>query len=75
MTALAATIGTGNIVGVATAMVLGDPAQLSGCGISALFGLSTKYAESTLAVKYRIVSIKKGNGRRPDVRAGTGVQA
>ncbi|MEG0075348.1 MAG: sodium:alanine symporter family protein [Eubacterium sp.] len=53
MTALAATIGTGNIVGVATAMVLGGPGALFWMWISALFGLSTKYAESVLAVKYR----------------------
>lgn len=53
MTALAATIGTGNIVGVATAMVSGGPGALVWMWISALFGLSTKYAESVLAVKYR----------------------
>lgn len=53
MTALAATIGTGNIVGVATAMVLGGPGALIWMWISALFGLSTKYGESVLAVKYR----------------------
>ena len=53
MTALAATIGTGNIVGVATAMVLGGPGALMWMWISALFGLSTKYGESVLAVKYR----------------------
>ena len=53
MTALSATIGTGNIVGVATAMVLGGPGALVWMWISALFGLSTKYAESVLAVKYR----------------------
>ncbi|MDO4311952.1 MAG: sodium:alanine symporter family protein [Eubacteriales bacterium] len=53
MTALAATIGTGNIVGVATAMVLGGPGAIVWMWISALFGLSTKYGESVLAVKYR----------------------
>ena len=52
-TALAATIGTGNIVGVATAMVLGGPGALVWMWISAAFGLSTKYGESVLAVKYR----------------------
>ncbi len=56
MTSLAATIGTGNIVGVATAMVLGGPGALVWMWISALFGLSTKYAESVLAVKYREVN-------------------
>ncbi len=53
MTALAATIGTGNIVGVATAMVLGGPGAIVWMWLSALFGLSTKYGESVLAVKYR----------------------
>lgn len=53
MTALAATIGTGNIVGVATAMVMGGPGAIVWMWISALFGLSTKYVESVLAVKYR----------------------
>lgn len=53
MTALAATIGTGNIVGVATAMVSGGPGALIWMWISALFGLSTTYCESVLAVKYR----------------------
>ena len=52
-TALSATIGTGNIVGVATAMVLGGPGALVWMWISAAFGLSTKYGESVLAVKYR----------------------
>ena len=53
MTALSATVGTGNIVGVATAMVLGGPGALVWMWVSAAFGLSTKYAESVLAVKYR----------------------
>ena len=53
MIALSATVGTGNIVGVATAMVLGGPGALVWMWISAAFGLSTKYAESVLAVKYR----------------------
>lgn len=58
MTALAATIGTGNIVGVATAMVAGGPGAIVWMWISALFGLSTKYAESLLAVKYRVTNDK-----------------
>ena len=53
MTALSSTIGTGNIVGVATAMVLGGPGAVIWMWISAAFGLSTKYAESVLAVRYR----------------------
>lgn len=52
-TALAATIGTGNIVGVATAMVLGGPGDIIWMFIAAAFGISTKYAESVLAIKYR----------------------
>ena len=54
MTELAATIGTGNIVGVATAMVLGGPGALVWMIISSFIGLSTKFAESMLAVKYRV---------------------
>jgi len=53
MTALAATIGTGNIVGVATAMVSGGPGALVWMWLSAMFGLSTTYGESVLAIKYR----------------------
>ncbi|MCR1841401.1 alanine/glycine:cation symporter family protein [Murimonas intestini] len=56
MTELAATIGTGNIVGVATAMVLGGPGALIWMMVSALIGLATKFAESTLSVKYRTVN-------------------
>lgn len=52
-TELAATIGTGNIVGVATAMVLGGPGALLWMMISSLIGMATKLTESTLAVKYR----------------------
>jgi len=54
MTALAATIGTGNIAGVATAVVLGGPGALFWMWVSAFFGMATKYAEGLLAVKYRI---------------------
>lgn len=53
MTTLAATIGTGNIVGVATAMVSGGPGALVWMWISACFGLTTKFAECMLAIKYR----------------------
>ena len=55
MTALAATVGTGNIVGVATAVVLGGPGALFWMWLSALFGMATKYAEAILAVKYRVI--------------------
>ncbi|MEL4305822.1 sodium:alanine symporter family protein [Methanococcoides sp. LMO-2] len=54
-TALAATIGTGNIVGVATAIKAGGPGALFWMGLAAFFGMATKYAECMLAVKYRTV--------------------
>lgn len=57
-TALAATIGTGNIVGVATAMVSGGPGALVWMWISALFGLTSKFSECMLAIKYREVNEK-----------------
>ncbi len=53
-TALAATIGTGNIVGVATAVALGGPGAVLWCWLTGVFGFSTKYAEAVLAVKYRV---------------------
>lgn len=57
-TALAATIGTGNIVGVATAMVSGGPGVLVWMWISAAFGLTSKFSECMLAIKYREVNEK-----------------
>ena len=54
-TALSATIGTGNIVGVATALVSGGPGALFWMVLAAFFGMATKYAEGLLAVKYRTV--------------------
>ncbi|ASU22282.1 sodium:alanine symporter family protein [Vibrio anguillarum] len=57
-TALSATIGTGNIVGVATAIKLGGPGALFWMWLAALFGMATKYAECLLAVKYRQVDDK-----------------
>ena len=53
-TSLAATIGTGNIVGVATAVALGGPGAVLWCWLTGLLGISTKYAEGLLAVKYRV---------------------
>lgn len=53
--ALSATIGTGNIVGVATAIVAGGPGALFWMWVAALFGTATKYAECLLAIKYRVV--------------------
>ena len=52
--ALASTIGTGNVVGVATAVCLGGPGAVFWCMVTGIFGMATKYAESLLAVKYRI---------------------
>ncbi len=53
-TALAATIGTGNIVGVATAVVLGGPGAVFWMWITAIFGMATKYGEAVLAIKFRV---------------------
>lgn len=75
-TALSATIGTGNIVGVATAIAAGGPGALFWMEVAALFGMATKYAEGLLAVKYRTPDaqgqmlggpfyyIEKGMGKR-----------
>ena len=52
-TALAATVGTGNVVGVATAIKLGGPGALFWMWMAAFFGMATKYAEGVLAIKYR----------------------
>ena len=59
-TALAATIGTGNIVGVGTAIALGGPGAVFWCWLTGVFGISTKYAEGLLAIKYRV---KTSNGQ------------
>lgn len=53
-TSLAATIGTGNIIGVATAISLGGPGAVFWCWITGVFGIATKYSEGLLAVKYRV---------------------
>ena len=53
-TTLAATIGTGNIIGVATAIALGGPGAVFWCWITGVFGIATKYAEGLLAIKYRV---------------------
>lgn len=54
VTSLAGTIGTGNIVGVATALVIGGPGALLWCLITGILGIATKYAESLMALKYRV---------------------
>lgn len=58
MTALAATIGTGNIVGVATAVVIGGPGAVFWMWVTAVFGMATKYGEGVLAVKFRVTDDK-----------------
>ena len=75
-TALSATIGTGNIVGVATAIAAGGPGALFWMWVAALFGMATKYSEGVLAIKYRHIDkdnhvlggpyyyIEKGMGKR-----------
>ena len=55
-TALAATIGTGNIVGVATAIAAGGPGAVFWLWLTGVFGIATKYAEAVLSVKYRITT-------------------
>lgn len=55
-TALAATIGTGNIIGVATAVAMGGPGAVFWCWLTGVFGIATKYAEGLLAIKYREVT-------------------
>src|SRR5437867_2233315 len=55
-TALAATIGTGNIVGVATAVAAGGPGAVLWMWLTGIFGIATKYAEAVLAIKYRITT-------------------
>ena len=53
-TSLAATIGTGNIIGVATAVACGGPGSVFWCWLTGVFGISTKFAEGLLAIKYRV---------------------
>ena len=53
-TALASTIGTGNIIGVGTAVTLGGPGAVLWCWLTGVFGIATKYSESLIAVKYRV---------------------
>lgn len=59
-TSLAATIGTGNIIGVATAISLGGPGAVLWCWLTGVFGIATKYGEGLLAIKYRV---KNADGR------------
>lgn len=57
-TALAATIGTGNIVGVATAIALGGSGAVLWCWVTGLLGIATKYAEGLLAVKLKLQTVR-----------------
>lgn len=59
-TSLAATLGTGNIIGVATAVSLGGPGAVLWCWLTGVFGIATKYSEGLLAIKYRV---KADDGR------------
>ena len=53
-TALSSTIGTGNIIGVGTAIALGGPGSVLWMWLTGIFGIATKYAETLIAVKYRV---------------------
>ena len=64
-TALAATIGTGNIIGVGTAIALGGPGAVLWCWLTGVFGIATKYSESLISVKYR-VKTRDGRMAAPD---------
>lgn len=75
-TALSATIGTGNIVGVSTAVATGGPGAIFWMWIAAFFGMATKYAEGVLAIKYRTVD-ENGNmcgGPMYYIEKGTGMK-
>ena len=65
MTALAATVGTGNVVGVATAVVIGGPGAVFWMWMTALVGMATKYSEGILGVKYRQQNIRGEMARGP----------
>ncbi|MCZ6727551.1 MAG: sodium:alanine symporter family protein [Acidobacteria bacterium] len=65
MTALAATVGTGNIVGVATAIALGGPGALFWMWMTGLVGMATKYAEALLSVRYRVPDGRGGQAGGP----------
>ena len=70
MTALAATVGTGNIVGVATAIAAGGPGALFWMWVTGLVGMATKYSEAVLAVRFRETDARGEKCRRPDVLPG-----
>ena len=75
MTALAATVGTGNIVGVATAIALGGPGALFWMWITGLVGMATKYSEALLSVKYRDTDSRGEQCGGPMYYLSRGIQA
>lgn len=75
MTALAATVGTGNIAGVATAIASGGPGALFWMWITGLFGMATKFGEAVLAVKYRTVDKRGGMAGGPMYYLRDGVKS
>ena len=74
MTALAATVGTGNIVGVATAIALGGPGALFWMWMTGLVGMATKYTEALLSVKYRITDEKGEQAGGPMYYLSSGIK-
>src|SRR5690606_2000272 len=73
MTALAATVGIGNIAGVATAISVGGPGALFWMWVSGLAGMATKFAEAVLGVKYRVVDMRGGVSGGPAFYLARGV--
>ena len=73
-TALASTIGTGNIIGVGTAIFLGGPGAVFWCWLAGVFGIATKYAESLIAVKVPGPHPRREDAGRRHVRPGTGTE-
>ncbi|KAB1654518.1 sodium:alanine symporter family protein [Pseudoclavibacter chungangensis] len=73
-TALAATVGTGNIAGVATAVALGGPGAIFWMWVSGLFGMSLKYSESFLAVRFRTIDKKGGRNGGPQYYLQKGIK-
>lgn len=73
-TALAATVGTGNIAGVATAVALGGPGAIFWMWVSGLFGMSLKYSEAFLAVRFRTIDKKGGRNGGPQYYLQKGIR-
>lgn len=73
-TALAATVGTGNIAGVATAIAIGGPGAIFWMWVSGLFGMSLKYSEAFLAVRFRTIDKKGGRNGGPQYYLEKGIR-